>query len=79
MSKEILPMKVLVTGCSGYLGNYLCQRFSSGGFTVMGVDLQQMAGEIDDFILGDFSISEEVRERLSEVDCLIHTAAISGV
>jgi Nucleoside-diphosphate-sugar epimerases len=31
-------MKVMITGASGFLGSFLCEKFLSEGFEVLGID-----------------------------------------
>ena len=73
------PMqRVIVTGCSGYLGRKLVGRLRNQGATVLGVDLQPRSDLlVDDFIQGDVcdpALGD--RFRRFEPDTVIHAAFI---
>jgi len=83
-------MKVLVTGCAGFIGSHLCERLLAEGHEVMGIDnlsgnycskwpIDNMAGFIDN---PKFFWDQEDILNLKEfpdVDCVFHLAAVPGV
>lgn len=75
-------MKVLLTGVTGFLGQYVAKRLLSEGHTVIGVSRHRK--EID--IINDIEFHNldliDIRQLLKcskGVDCIIHTAALSTV
>jgi len=79
--------KVLVIGCSGYLGSVLVRKLISGGFTVNGLD-KLMYGdqgirdlynnESFNFIEGDIRDIKVLMDAIKGCDAVIHLAAIVG-
>lgn len=76
-------MKVLVTGCAGFLGSWICERLIAGGHSVIGVDnlsggyednLQPFRSKID-FNLFDITTSDYFRSR--QYDIVYHCAALA--
>lgn len=82
--------KVLITGVSFGLGNYLLRRLITDGFTVIGIDRvfpESLSKEIDDKTLffykqdltdieGTIRLLERVNSEHNEIDVVINNAAI---
>ncbi len=67
-------MKVLVTGSSGQLGSYVCERMYDS-HDVLGFDMMLARVEGMESILGDVRRRDDVREAVRGVDVVIHCAA----
>jgi len=72
-------MKVLVTGCNGYLGSYICERLISLNYEVCGIDLVGKQNPKVEQITGDFSQNDMFKTKILDADWIIHLAAVSGV
>ena len=82
---ERLVMKILVTGCSGFLGVKLVKELLKRGYKVVGVDLLEKFPEDLDieydfkYFKLDLRNEEEVMqvfEECKKIDLIIHAAAI---
>lgn len=80
--------KILLTGCAGYLGSVMTRYLLECGHTVFGVDLlifgdrgiTGLKGETSfHFRKGDVRKRGSYQDLLSQVDAVIHLAAISGM
>jgi nucleoside-diphosphate-sugar epimerase len=72
-------MRILLTGCSGYIGRQLASRFKNGGHQVIGLDRNPCDGlPLDDFIQCDLLEWTRYRHALSNVDQVCHLAAAKG-
>lgn len=87
-------MKILVTGCAGFIGSHLCERLIFDGHTVLGVDnfdpfyaksiklrnLEQLNRQ-QRFIFHkvDIRSAEQVQDISGAFDCVVHLAAKAGV
>ena len=85
-------MKILVTGCAGFIGSHLCEKLLSNHFEVIGVD---NLNDYYDVKLKEYNLSmllpEEnfnfIKEDICISDCIIkykpdkviHLAAMAGV
>lgn len=67
-------MKVLVTGSSGQLGSYVCERMSAD-CEVVGMDLRPARVDGTTHLTGDIRDRADVRRALSGVDAVVHCAA----
>jgi nucleoside-diphosphate-sugar epimerase len=68
--------KILVTGCSGYIGRNLISLLKSSGFTIFGLDRKPCESlEIDNFWQGDLLDEKILKQSLEGVDSIIHLAA----
>lgn len=82
-------LRVLVTGGAGFIGSHTVDRFLAEGFEVVVLDdlrsgrlenVSQHAGERGfRFVRGDVRDSGLVRELVSDVDCVVHLAALISV
>jgi nucleoside-diphosphate-sugar epimerase len=80
--KGSVPMKVLVTGGGGFLGQAIIQRLIARGDSVRSLQRSKIPKLIDcgvDCIQGDISESETVRKAVTGSDLVFHVAAKAGV
>lgn len=75
-------MRILVTGCSGFLGSEIVRQLIDRGDEVVGLSRRP----VDDLVRmgmehhrGDLTDVDYVGRTISEIDCVIHTAAVAGV
>ena len=80
-------MKVLVTGGAGYMGSVLCRLLLAQGHQVRVLDSLMQGGQgllglyeeaNFEFVLGDVRSSDVVSSALSDIDSVVHLAAIVG-
>ena len=78
-------MKVLITGCSGFIGSHLCERLMEEGdyYEVIGIDISPLP---PDFMYKDkmIFVHEDIRNSIRSIgmykpDLVIHLAALAGV
>jgi nucleoside-diphosphate-sugar epimerase len=69
-----VPGRVFVTGCLGFIGSAVAQRYRSLGAEVRGVDLR--ADRDLDVVAGDVSSPGAWQAHASGCDLVVHTAAI---
>ena len=67
-------MKVLVTGSSGQLGSYVCERLR-GTHEVVGLDVRETAIDGVRTLHGDIRRAGDVRNAVSAVEAVVHCAA----
>jgi nucleoside-diphosphate-sugar epimerase len=83
-------LKVLVTGCAGFIGSHLVERLLDRGDTVVGIDCftdyyrpaQKRANIVQAAAQSGFTLVENDildMEQFPEVDCVYHLAAQPGV
>ncbi|MEM6779861.1 MAG: NAD-dependent epimerase/dehydratase family protein [Planctomycetota bacterium] len=75
-------MRVLVTGCSGFLGREITRQLMDRGDQVVGLSRRS----VSDLVLagmthhrGDLLDAQYVQRCVADVDAVIHTAAVAGV
>jgi UDP-glucose 4-epimerase len=73
--------KAFVTGCNGFLGQYLVRHLAEQGFTVRGFDLADPVILQSDFefVRGDIRDEAALRAAASDFDLFFHCAAISDI
>ena len=67
--------KVLVTGCSGYIGSHLCKLLENE-YEVHGLDVRPPQHPVSKFIEQDINRIFNIED---EYDCVIHLAALVNV
>lgn len=87
-------MKILVTGCVGFIGSHLCEALLSRGHTVIGVDninsyydrTQKLANlkilsSNNNFIFFECDVIDTkiITTTLNQIDVICHLAAMAGV
>ncbi len=70
-------MKVLITGCSGFIGSHLSSHLSSS-HDVVGFDLAPPETDID-FVQGDINDTPLLEKTLPGIDTVFHLAALPEV
>ena len=72
-------MRVLLTGCGGYIGSRLAARLRCQGHHVVGLDRVPCAGvPVDEFIQCDLLETARYSEALNRTDHICHLAAAKG-
>ncbi|MDR0299574.1 MAG: NAD-dependent epimerase/dehydratase family protein [Streptococcaceae bacterium] len=75
-------MKVLITGATGFLGEYLVKEFSQAGYQLVAFGRNKEKGqllEVDSFIQGDFSDFKQIEAAAEGCEIVIHAGALSTV
>ena len=68
-------MKLLITGCSGYIGSHLCKILKSRpGYEIHGLDFRKSQIDTDTFLYQNITLSQHWNID-DEYDCVIHLAA----
>ena len=70
--------KVLVTGCSGYIGSHLCKMLA-GKYEIHGLDLYEPQVPIDKFYTVDINRLFTIPDQSDPYDAVIHLAALVNV
>ena len=70
--------KVLVTGCSGYIGSHLC-KLLEGTYEVHGLDLHEPISPINKFYKVDINRLFTIPDQTEPYDAVIHLAALVNV
>jgi len=72
-------MKVLVTGGTGFIGQYVCEELSRRNYGVIKFDrYKRLANENGRLFLGDVTDDVAVTEAFAHCDAFIHLAAVLG-
>ncbi len=69
---------VLITGCSGFVGRKVAETALKMGYKVLGVDTHPCQMEGVEFSKVDITDREEVNKVISNVDAVIHLAAVTS-
>src|SRR5580658_7032672 len=74
--------RVLVTGCSGFVGRTCCEVLTVAGYSVLGAtrsDSQRLAAVTDTVAVGEIRGDTDWSEALDDVDFVVHLAARAHV
>src|SRR2546430_7233779 len=71
--------RVLVTGCSGFLGRYVVAELHNSGHEVVGFDLVKPTYPIPNYQKGDFTSRRDLDEALPGVDVVCHLGGVGDV
>ncbi|MDP6041067.1 MAG: NAD(P)-dependent oxidoreductase [Candidatus Latescibacteria bacterium] len=71
-------MKILVTGCSGRVGQCVSAHLIDRGFDVRGVDISEPEVAKFDFRLCDLTDYEALKPHVEDVDAVLHLAALAS-
>lgn len=72
-------LRVLVTGCSGFLGSYVSEAMVRAGHDVVGVDLNPPSDRTLHFESVDFTSRDQLGPILHNVDSVCHLGGIGDV
>ena len=75
-------MKILVTGATGFLGKYVIDELLAHDYTIVAFGRNEKIGKTLEndrvqFIKGDLSAIEELRQGFQSVDAVVHAGALS--
>ncbi|MCW8132851.1 MAG: NAD(P)-dependent oxidoreductase [Planctomycetota bacterium] len=70
-----MPLRILLTGSAGRVGQGVCAELKARGHFVRGWDLRATPG-VDDARIGGLDALEPLREACAGMDVLIHLAAV---
>jgi nucleoside-diphosphate-sugar epimerase len=68
-------MRVLITGCSGYVGHQIASRFASAGWDVIGSSRRPHSLEGVEVVTGDHLNADFVASIVRRSDAVLHCAA----
>ncbi|UZE92134.1 MAG: NAD-dependent epimerase/dehydratase family protein [Methanosarcinales archaeon] len=76
-----LQKKIMVTGCSGFIGTHLARRLLNDGFHVIGYDMNKssIADPNFEFIQGDILDMEKLQKSMDGCESVFHLAAQTSV
>ena len=73
--------KILVTGCAGFIGSWVCDKAISKGYHVVGVD--NLSGKInytpDKVEFYHFDVNSDISVAMNGIDAIVHTAAYAEI
>lgn len=78
----LLVMKIIVTGCGGFLGSEIVRQLIARGDQVIGIARSHYPELVDSGMQecrGDLTDHEFVRSSIREADAVVHTAALAGI
>ena len=70
--------RLLITGCSGFIGSNLSQSALDSGYEVSGLDIKDCRIKGVEFVKGDIRDPTAVKRAMRDVDSVIHLAAITS-
>ncbi len=71
--------RVLLTGCSGFLGPFVIDELVAAGHEVVGFDLLTPANKTDPFIRGDFTSKRDLVRALTGITAVCHLGGVGDV
>src|SRR2546422_7558047 len=71
--------RVVVTGCSGFLGRYVAEELMRQGEVVVGLDLVKPNYEINEFKKGDFTNKDLALEATRRASVVCHLGGVGDV
>ena len=76
-------MKILVTGATGFLGKYVIDELLAHDYSIVAFGRNEkigkaLEGERVQFIKGDLSSIEELRQAFQSIDAVVHAGALSS-
>src|SRR2546426_9922969 len=71
--------KVLVTGCSGFLGRYVIDEFVNAGHEVTGFDIALPSFPLASFVQGDFTSKESIGHAVGGKEIVCHLGGVGDV
>jgi uronate dehydrogenase len=74
VERAVTPKRVLVTGSTGAIGQPVCKHLLARGHTVRGLARRPTPG-LDDYVMGDLSDRDKVRQAVDGMDVIIHLGA----
>jgi uronate dehydrogenase len=74
VERTATPKRVLVTGSTGAIGQPVCEHLLARGHTVRGFARRPTSG-LDDYVQGDLSDRDKVREAVAGMEVVIHLGA----
>lgn len=75
-------MKILVTGATGFLGKYVIDELLAHDYSIVAFGRNEKIGkalenERVQFVKGDLSSIEELKQAFQSVDAVVHAGALS--
>jgi len=70
--------KILITGCSGYIGSHLCKMLK-GKYEVHGLDINDPIVPVDKFYKVDINRLFTIPDQTDQYDAVVHLAALVNV
>jgi len=70
--------KVMITGCSGYIGSHLCKMLA-GRYIIHGLDIKEPVVPVHKFIKIDINRLFTIPDQTEPYDAVIHLAALVNV
>jgi len=71
--------RVLVTGCSGFLGRYVVKELERAGHEVLGLDILEPASPIAHYRKGDFTSRTDLDGTLKGINAVCHLGGVGDV
>ncbi|BCA29874.1 UDP-glucose 4-epimerase family protein [Metapseudomonas otitidis] len=70
-------MRILVTGASGFIGNFLCRELVTRGYSVLAMARSHFELDGVETVRASLSEVELLSEVLREVECIVHLAGLA--
>src|SRR2546425_4170306 len=72
-------LRILVTGCSGFLGRYVAEQLTREGHEVSGFDLVTPSFEMNSFSRGDLTSITDVERAMKGINSVCHLGGVGDV